>query len=82
MLLLVHDNEQVPLIEATGLELATGRRHKLSYTKRETTLVSSPVKRCTQTASDATAAVMTSYEGTEYAYSDIPCYQSCEQSFR
>lgn len=82
MLLLIHDNDQVPLIDAMGLELATGRRHKLSYSKRETTLVSSPIKRCTQTVSDATAAVMANYESTDYAYHDIPCYQSCEQSYR
>ena len=79
---MVHDNEQTPLIEASGLELSTGQRHKLSYTKKRTDFVSSPVKECTDTSSTIVQAAIETYEDADYAYSEIVCYQTCEQTFR
>ncbi|CAF3589723.1 unnamed protein product [Rotaria sordida] len=46
MVVLVHDNTQLPRIEAAGIELSTGRKHKLSYTKKTVYFPPSPYTQC------------------------------------
>ncbi|CAF2728394.1 unnamed protein product [Rotaria sp. Silwood2] len=66
---LVHDNTQLPLIEAAGIELAAGQRHKIGYRKKTTYFLSSPYTTCTDNASPTMQAMF------DYC---SECLQECE----
>ncbi|CAF4701698.1 unnamed protein product [Rotaria sp. Silwood1] len=78
---LVHDNTQLPLIEAAGLELAPGRKHKLGYRKKTAYFLSSPYTSCTSEISPSMKAMLEKYRGADYGYSETICYQLCEQKY-
>ncbi|CAF3139278.1 unnamed protein product [Rotaria sp. Silwood2] len=78
---LVHDNTQLPLIEAAGIELAAGLRHKLGYRKKTTYLLSSPYTTCTDKVSPTMQAMFEYYNNTNYGYSETLCYQLCGQVY-
>ncbi|CAF4199792.1 unnamed protein product [Rotaria sp. Silwood2] len=78
---LVHDNTQLPLIEAAGLELAPGRKHKLGYKKKAAYFLSSPYTSCTNEISLSMKAMLEKYNGADYGYSETICYQLCEQMY-
>ncbi|CAF1156566.1 unnamed protein product [Rotaria sordida] len=78
---LVHDNTQLPLIEAAGLELAPGRKHKLGYRKKAAYFLSSPYTSCTSEISPSMKAMLEKYNGADYGYSETICYQLCGQLY-
>ncbi|CAF0968518.1 unnamed protein product [Rotaria sp. Silwood1] len=81
VLVLIHDNKQVPMIETSGIELEPGRRHKISYRKKKTNFLSSPYTDCTNKISDLMKAVLNTYYPADYIYSQSSCYQSCQQTY-
>lgn len=81
MVSLVHDNTQIPLIEAAGIELSPGRRHKLSYKKKKTLLLPSPYTACSDKVAPSMEAMLTHYNGADYGYVEIICYQICAQVY-
>ncbi|CAF1025436.1 unnamed protein product [Rotaria sp. Silwood1] len=78
---IVHDNTQLPNIEAAGIELASGRRHKLGYRKKTTYLLSSPYTTCTEKVSTIMQAMFEYYHNINYGYSEALCYQLCGQVY-
>ncbi|CAF3788252.1 unnamed protein product [Rotaria sordida] len=78
---LVHDNTQLPNIEAAGIELASGRRQKIAYRKKTTYLLSSPYTTCTKSVSPTMQAMFEYYNNTNYGYSEALCYQLCGQIY-
>ncbi|CAF3752016.1 unnamed protein product [Rotaria sordida] len=78
---LVHGNTQLPNIEAAGIELAPGQRHKLGYKKKTTYLLPSPYTPCTKKISPNMQAMFEYYNNTNYGYSEMLCYQLCGQVY-
>ncbi|CAF4012608.1 unnamed protein product [Rotaria sordida] len=78
---LVHDNTQLPNIEAAGIELAPGQRHKLGYKKKTTYLLPSPYTACTEKISPNMQAMFEYYNNANYGYSEMLCYQLCGQVY-
>ncbi len=78
---MVHDNTDLPLIKDAGIQLAPGRRHKLSYKKRTYNLFSSPYSDRTNQIPLAMQAMFHQYEGADYAYSPVLCYTLCTQTY-
>ncbi|CAF1172232.1 unnamed protein product [Didymodactylos carnosus] len=78
---MLHDNVQVPQIEIEGKALEPGRKHLLTYTKRQVTFLPAPYTSCTQAISPQMEAVFASYNGAEYEYSQQLCYTLCLQAF-
>ncbi|CAF0768717.1 unnamed protein product [Rotaria sordida] len=78
---LVHDNTQLPNIEAAGIELASGRRQKIAYRKKTTYLLSSPYTTCTKSVSPTMQAMFEYHNNTNYGYSEALCYQLCGQIY-
>jgi hypothetical protein len=81
MVALVHDNTELPLIEASGITLAPGRKHKLGYTKRTIFFLSSPYTTCTNEISVQMQIMLDNYNGADYGYDETTCYQLCEQVY-
>ncbi|CAF3238780.1 unnamed protein product [Rotaria sp. Silwood2] len=81
VLVLIHDNRQVPMIETSGVELGPGRRHKISYRKKKTNFLSSPYTDCTDNISNSMKAMFNNYYPADYVYSQSSCYQICQQTY-
>ncbi|CAF0888993.1 unnamed protein product [Rotaria sordida] len=81
ILVLIHDNRQVPMIETSGIELGPGRRYKLSYRKKKINLLSSPYTDCTNKISNPMKAMLSNYYPADYVYSQSNCYQICQQTY-
>jgi Amiloride-sensitive sodium channel len=83
MVALVHDNTQLPSIEAYGLLLRAGERHKLGYRKKTTFLLPDPYTSCTDKVTPSMNIMFdTYYDKAAYGYSQTTCYQLCEQTYR
>ena len=78
---MIHDNTQLPLIDVAAIELAPGRKHKLSYKKKATYFLSSPYTDCTENIPLVMQAMFDQYEGADYAYSQGVCYTLCTQVY-
>ena len=81
MISLVHDNTQVPLIEAAGINLTPGRRHKLGYKKKTTFFLPAPFTPCTRTIPPTMERLLTNFNGADYGYSTTICFLQCRQTF-
>lgn len=81
MVAMIHDNTQLPQIDIASIELAPGRKHKLSYKKRTTYLLSSPYTECTRKIPLVMQAMFRRYEGADYGYSQDLCYTLCTQAY-
>ena len=81
ILALVHDNTQLPLIGQSGVELAPGHRHKLTYKKKRVNFLSSPYTQCTRKLSTPMEAMLKNYDGADYNYSQSICYNICHQTY-
>jgi hypothetical protein len=78
---MIHDNTELPLIEAGGVELTPGRKHKLSYKKGTHQLLPSPYSDCTNKIPLVMQAMFDRYGGADYSYSQVLCYILCIQTY-
>ncbi len=81
MVSLVHDNREIPRIEAAGIELAPGRKHKLTYKMKKTFLLPLPYTACTDNVGPSMQAMLIHYNGADYGYGETICYQICAQIY-
>ena len=81
MVVLVHDNTQLPLIENVGIELAPGRRHKITYKKSTYELLPAPYSDCTTTVPPIMQYMFDQYNGAQYAYSTVLCSMLCVSNY-
>ncbi|UJR19889.1 hypothetical protein I4U23_023022 [Adineta vaga] len=81
LIALIHDNTQLPLIESAGIELAPGQKHRLSYKEKKIMLLPAPYSDCADNMSIAMKTTMANYNGADYGYSDIVCYELCQQNY-
>ena len=80
-LALIHDNRQLPLIEAVGMEFAPGRSYKLGYKKKATYFLRPPYTQCTNRASRLMQEMFNNYDDADYSYSETACFQICGQVY-
>ena len=81
MVAMIHDNTELPLIEVAGIQLAPGRKHKLTYKKRTHHLLPSPYTECTDKIPQVMKAMFRRYEGADYSYSQELCNTLCVQTY-
>ncbi|CAF1068437.1 unnamed protein product [Adineta ricciae] len=86
LVILLHDNNELPIPEENGLSLTPGLSYYLTYRKSETTFLSAPYTQCTSAVADdllslyqTTFINQTASEIT--AYSESICRELCEQSY-
>jgi hypothetical protein len=78
---MIHDNTELPRVDIVSMELAPGRKHKLSYRKKTTYYLPPPYTECTNDISLAMHAMFDRYEGADYTYSQDICYILCTQTY-
>lgn len=86
LIVLLHDNDELPLPNENGLHLQPGLSHSIVYRKTVTTLLPSPY---TQYASKVSSDLHSLYETTllnrtapvSVAYSESVCRELCEQAY-
>ncbi|CAF0993422.1 unnamed protein product [Rotaria sordida] len=81
MIAMVHDNAQLPLIDSAGMALATGFKHRITYTKKIVSYLRSPYSTCDEKIPPMMQAMFDNYQGAEYGYSEDICYELCTQVF-
>lgn len=81
MVTMIHDNTELPLIDIAGIDLATGRKHKLNYKKRHNQFLPPPYSKCTTKISPEMYAMFNNYGGADYVYSQDVCYILCTQAY-
>ncbi|CAF0791854.1 unnamed protein product [Adineta ricciae] len=81
MVVLVHDNEQMPNVEVVSRQLAPGQHHRLSYVKKISSFLSKPYTTCTNKTSARLQTLLEGYHDTDYGYSQLPCYIACLQAY-
>jgi hypothetical protein len=85
LILLVHDNAELPLTAQKGIRLQPGLAHAIAYTKSQTIFLQEPYTNCTSSiAADLTDLYKTTF-GAEaasiVAYSETVCQELCEQAY-
>ena len=78
---MVHDNTQLPRIDIEGIELASGRKHKIGYKKKTRFFLSSPYTDCTNEIPLVMKAMFDRYQGADYTYSQSLCFILCTQAY-
>ncbi|CAF0925314.1 unnamed protein product [Rotaria sp. Silwood1] len=78
---LVHDNSQIPFMNPNGIGLAPGRKHKLSFRKKTNFFLSSPYTSCTNNIPLSMKVMLNEYNGADYGYSQLLCYELCIQAY-
>jgi hypothetical protein len=85
LILMLHDNDEIPYIVQNGLRLQPGLAHTITYQKSQTTFLSMPYTNCTSTVeADLQALYETTFNSeaaSEVAYSEEVCYELCEQAY-
>jgi hypothetical protein len=81
MIIMLHDNTELPLIDVAGILLAPGLRHKIGYQVTTSQLLPSPYSDCTETIPLAMQAIFDGYKGADYAYSQVICNTICVQTY-
>ncbi|CAF3328727.1 unnamed protein product [Rotaria socialis] len=81
MIAVLHDNAQLPMIDSAGMALATGFKHRITYTKKMISFLRSPYSTCDDKIPPMMQAMFDNYQGTEYGYTEDICYELCTQVF-
>jgi amiloride-sensitive sodium channel subunit gamma len=84
LVLMLHDNDELPFIAQNGLWLQPGLAHTITYTKSQTTFLSMPYTSCTSLVeADLRALYETTFNSeavNQVTYSESACYELCLQS--
>ncbi|UJR27016.1 hypothetical protein I4U23_008321 [Adineta vaga] len=81
MVVLVHDNIQIPNIEMSAMQLAPGQHHKLNYKKKTSSFLPAPYTTCNDKVNIQMQAMYEGYHNTDYGYSQLPCFLACLQIY-
>ncbi|CAF2680359.1 unnamed protein product [Rotaria sp. Silwood2] len=86
LIILLHDNDELPMPNENGLYLQPARSHLITYRKSETTFLPSPYTNCTSNVRDDLHALykttfLDSTMSTKIAYSETLCLELCEQAY-
>ncbi|CAF1377481.1 unnamed protein product [Didymodactylos carnosus] len=78
---IIHNNNEIPLIDSKAFYFAPGYTHNLVWTKSVSTYLEPPYTSCTNIIGDDMKALYDAYNGVEYSYSQTVCYELCKQTY-
>ncbi|CAF3373796.1 unnamed protein product [Rotaria sp. Silwood1] len=81
IMIMVHDNTQLSLIDIADMASGPGRKHKLSFTRKKSYFLSLPYAKCTNQIPLAMQAMFNLFQDADYAYSQLLCFTNCIQSY-
>ncbi|CAF4647099.1 unnamed protein product, partial [Rotaria sp. Silwood1] len=74
IMIMVHDNTQLSLIDIADMASGPGRKHKLSFTRKKSYFLSLPYAKCTNQIPLAMQAMFNLFQDAYYAYSQLLCF--------
>ncbi|CAF3516339.1 unnamed protein product [Rotaria sp. Silwood1] len=85
LIVLLHDNDELPLTVINGLRLRPGMAHTITYRKSQTIFLPEPYTNCISTVPPNLdylyEAIFESKFASQAAYSEVMCHEFCEQAF-
>jgi hypothetical protein len=81
MVIMVHDNTQLPLVDRVGILLKPGQKHKLGYYKQTNSFLSAPYTTCSETVTPGMQAMFNQFSGAEYSYAEEICFEVALQAY-
>ncbi len=81
MIVMVHDNVQLPFVETAGMQLAPGQHHKFGYTKKNSQFLPAPYTTCNDKLDPGMQAMYDHYQDADYEFSQFLCYIACTQTY-
>lgn len=78
---MVHDNNEVPLVDLLGFELKSGEKYKLSFRKEASYFLPAPFTKCVNEPPLSMEPVLMNYPQANYEYSQSLCYRYVIQIF-
>ncbi|CAF1563569.1 unnamed protein product, partial [Adineta steineri] len=81
MVVLIHDNMQLPNIDMRAMYLGPGRHHKLGYEKKTSIFLPAPYTTCNDKITLGMQIMSNEYHGTDYGYTQLPCFFACIQAY-
>ena len=85
LIVLLHDNDELPLTAQNGLRLQPGLAHTINYKKSQAIFLPTPYTNCTSAAeADLRALYQTTFNSeavSQVAYSEPVCNELCQQAY-
>lgn len=78
---MIHDNNQLPVIERLGMQLMPGRKYNLGYRKKKRSFLPSPYTTCTDQVTPAMQAMFDEFSNANYNYSIEICFKVALQTY-
>ena len=82
MVVLVHDNAQIPTVETRGMTFGPGQHHRIIYSVKRNKLLPSPYTDCQNKVNLPMQAMLDQYNGTDYGYTQYECFFPCIQAYK
>jgi hypothetical protein len=70
MMIMVHDNTQLPLVDLVGIQLAPGRKYRLGYYKKTNSFLPSPYTTCSDKVTLGMQAMFNQFSNADYSYAE------------
>ncbi|UJR20215.1 hypothetical protein I4U23_023346 [Adineta vaga] len=70
---LIHDNTQVPLVDASSFDLVPGQKHRFNYRKKNNEFLPSPYTTCNEKVDLWMQPIYENYPNSDYGYSQNLC---------
>ena len=74
MMIMVHDNTRLPLMERVALQLTPGRKYKLGNYKRLDSFLPSPYTKCSDKVTSGMKAMCDQFSSAHYTYEQKICF--------
>jgi hypothetical protein len=81
VMVMLHDNRQLPLIELAGMALGPGLKHRITFTRKSAEFLRPPYTGCTDKIHLAMQAMFNRYQQANYSYSQFLCFTNCIQEY-
>ncbi|UJR23144.1 hypothetical protein I4U23_026163 [Adineta vaga] len=78
---MLHDNNQLPLVESVGMQFIPGRKHKMGYSKTRSTFLPSPYTACSSQSTPGMEAMFAQFSEAKYDYGEDLCFYVAIQTY-
>ena len=81
MVVMLHNNTQLALVDRVSTHLVPGRKHKIGYTKRTNIFLPSPYSTCKEKVTPGMQAMFNQFSSADYTFDEEICFQVALQTY-